>query len=191
MASDDLQLIRSTLAGDRNAFGELVLRYQDRLYSTLARMLGSSHDARDVSQDAFLLAYQKLDTFRQESSFYAWLFRIAYHAAINNRRRVRRTPIPLPGLGESADLDHPDTSLSSPPEAPIEARESELQLHQALQQLPEDYRAALLLKELEGLPYEEIAELMQCPVGTVRSRIHRARQMLRERLSRVIEREQK
>jgi RNA polymerase sigma-70 factor (ECF subfamily) len=188
VASDDLQLIRSTLAGDRNAFGELVLRHQDRLYSTLVRMLGSAHDARDVSQDAFLLAYQKLGTFRQESSFYAWLFRIAYHAAVNNRRRVQRTPMPVPGLGESTDLDHPDLSL---PEAPIEARESELQLHQALQQLPEDYRAALLLKELEGLPYEEIAELMHCPVGTVRSRIHRARQMLRDRLFRVIEREQK
>ena len=90
MKSDDIQLIEMTLAGDKEAFGELVIRYQDRLYGTLVQMLGSIHDARDVAQEAFLSAYEKLHTFRREASFYSWLFRIAYNAAMTNRRKLKR-----------------------------------------------------------------------------------------------------
>ncbi|SFH87652.1 RNA polymerase sigma-70 factor, ECF subfamily [Planctomicrobium piriforme] len=191
VASDDSRLIESTLAGNRDAFGELVLKYQDRLFGTLCHMLGSFHDARDVAQDAFLLAYQKLGSFRQESSFYAWLFRIAYHAAVSSRRKVRRGVHSLNGDGESDDHEPTDHRLDSDPTSPLSSAETTSQIQAALAQLPPEYKDALVLKELEGFRYEEIAELLNCPVGTVRSRIHRARQLLRERLARVVEREQK
>jgi RNA polymerase sigma-70 factor (ECF subfamily) len=185
VTSDDLRLIQLSLAGNREAFGELVLKHQDRLFGTLVHMLGSFHDARDVAQDAFLLAYEKLGTFRQESSFYSWLFRIAYNAAISRRRRERGMPVSLDERRGRTGLEPSDPSLSTDPAGQLQSEESQRLVREALDSLGEEYRDAIIMKEIEGLRYEEIARLQQCPIGTVRSRIHRARQLLREKLERM------
>ncbi len=190
IVTPDSRLIEATLAGDKDAFGELVLRYQDRLAGALHHRLGSFHDARDVAQDAFILAYQKLNTFRQDSSFYAWLFRIAHNAAINSRRKKSLKPVSLNSADSDGDFSTSPRS-SDEPGLPLESLESTQRIREALEQLPADYREALVLKELDGFRYEEIATVLNCPVGTVRSRIFRARQLLRERLAKAVEREQK
>ncbi len=191
MASDDSRLIDQTLTGNTEAFGELVLRYQDRLYSTLVHLLGSVHDARDVEQDAFLLAFQKLHTFRKDSSFYSWLFRIAYNAAVTSRRKIRKGTSSLSAPADEGGRDLSDPHPESDPSSALQSSELSDQVQAALEQLSPEYKDALVLKEIEGFQYEEISTLLNCPVGTVRSRIHRARQLLRERLARVVEREQK
>lgn len=190
VTSDDSRLIESALAGNTSAFGELVLKYQDRLFGALFHLLGSFHDARDVSQEAFLLAFQKLRTFRRDSSFYAWLFRIAYNSAINQRRKQKRKVASLNGTGDCPDFQPRDTRSQTDPASQLQTEEAVHQVRFALSQLAPEYHDALILKEIEGFRYEEIAVVLNCPVGTVRSRIHRARQMLRERLARVVEREQ-
>ncbi|WP_437193099.1 RNA polymerase sigma factor [Planctomicrobium sp. SH527] len=191
MASDDSRLIDQTLTGNTEAFGELVLRYQDRLYCTLVHLLGSVHDARDVVQDAFLLAFQKLHTFRKDASFYSWLFRIAYNVAVTNRRKIRKGISSLSAPADEGARDVSDPHPESDPSRAMQTSEISDQVQAALEQLAPEYKDALILKEIEGFQYEEISTLLNCPVGTVRSRIHRARQLLRERLARVVEREQK
>jgi len=191
VTSDDSRLIESALAGNSEAFGQLVLKHQDRLYSTLVHMLGSVHDARDVGQEAFLLAYQKLGSFRREASFYSWLFRIAYNAAASSRRKKRAVRQSLDAHKDRAGVEPADSNPSNDPAQHLQTEDSQRQVRDALDGLGPEYRDAIVLKEIEGLRYEEIAELLECPIGTVRSRIHRARQLLREKLARVVEREQK
>lgn len=191
VTSDDLRLIELTLAGNKEAFGELVLKYQDRLFGTLVHMLGSLEDARDAVQEAFLSAYEKLGSFRQESSFYSWLFRIAYNSAISSRRRERGFRQSLDDRKSLTGTEPPDLSPTVDPASQIQSEESQQQVRQALNELGPEYRDAIILKEIEGLRYDEISELLNCPIGTVRSRIHRARQLLRDKLVRVVEREQK
>lgn len=191
MNADDGRLIEQTLAGDTQAFGALILKYQDRLFGTLAHLLGSIHDAHDVAQDAFLSAFEKLGTFRKQSSFYSWLFRIAYHAAVNNRRKQRRHR--LPSVEQSRDTygtEPTDNHPAHEPSAPLESSEDQQLVRDALNDLPPEFRDPLILKEVEGLRYEEISAVLEIPLGTVRSRIHRARQELREKLSRSLAPEQ-
>ena len=182
---DDHALIDACLAGQTDAFGLLVERYQDRLLHTLVCILGSREDAKDVAQDAFVQAFRKLETFRREASFYSWLFRIAINAAVTFQRRSRRSRVAL-----STDREHGVEPCDEHPEARpshgIESAERQAQVRAALNQLTPEYRTALVLKEIEGLKYEEIAEQVGCPLGTVRSRIHRARAELREKLTRVM-----
>lgn len=184
--ADDGRLIDRTLAGDNRAFGELVLRYQDRLFGTLAHLLGSVHDAHDVAQDAFLSAFRKLDTFRKESSFYSWLFRIAYHAAVSNRRKEKRhRHASVEGRREELGVEPTDDGPAHEPHSSLESREDCDLVRRALDELSPEFRDPLILKELEGMKYEEIALVLDIPVGTVRSRIHRARQELKEKLTRA------
>ncbi|WP_437185702.1 sigma-70 family RNA polymerase sigma factor [Planctomicrobium sp. SH668] len=190
MPTDDSRIIELTLAGNRDAFGELVLKYQDRLFGTLVHLLGSTHDARDVGQDAFLLAYRKLKTFRNESSFYSWLFRIAYHAAISNRRKRKGPLHSLDEQKERTGIEPVHLNASSSPDHGLISVETQQQVRDALDSIGVEYRDAIVLKEIEGLKYEEIAEIQDCPIGTVRSRIHRARILLKQHLTRVAEREQ-
>ncbi len=187
MKSDDLRLIELTLAGDKAAFGELVLKYQDRLFGTLVHMLGSVHDARDIGQEAFLSAYEKLGTFRKESSFYSWLFRIAYNAAISSRRKKGRNTTSIDHYRETTGDEPTDKNPASLPSHRLQTEQLQQEVREALDQLGADYRDAIVLKEIEGLKYEEIAELLGCPIGTVRSRIFRARRELKEILSKVLE----
>lgn len=186
MSTDDQHLIDQCLAGRTEAFGELVERYQDRLYGTLVHILGSAHDARDVAQDAFVLAFQRLESFRRESAFYSWLFRIAYNAAVSHHRRRRRTTTSLDTRRNTTGDEPTDERADANPSQPIESQERQAQVRQALAELAEDYRTAILLRERDDLTYEEIAQIMDCPVGTVRSRIHRARMELKDKLTRTL-----
>lgn len=178
----DQELIEESLAGSTEAFGQLVTRYQDRLYHTLVRMLASAEDAQDVAQDAFVLAFRKLGTFRGDSAFYSWLFRIAYNAAISHKRKSRRLSPPGEASHEQTGIEPSDVHPDAEPSRPMELAEQQALVRSALDQLPDEYRTVLVLKEMEGLKYEEIAGVIDVPIGTVRSRIHRARRELREKL---------
>jgi len=179
---DDRELISQCLAGRTEAFGKLVLRYQNRLFRTLVNMLGSHEDARDITQDAFVLAFQKLSTFRGDSAFYSWLFRIAFNASVSHKRKRRHSTTSIEAAREQAGIEPPDNRSEGQPSHALEVQERQVLVRKALAELPDDYRTVLVLKEMEDRKYEEIAEIVGCPIGTVRSRIHRARQELREKL---------
>lgn len=188
MPSEDEELIKNALAGDTAAFGDLVERHQDRLVRSLTQMLGSVDEARDVAQEAFISAYEKLSSFQGRSAFYSWLFRIAYNAAVSQRRKEKRRGS-LNHRQDQATYQPPDVRPSADPAHRIETDERRQMVREAVAQLAPEYRDALILKEIEGLKYEEIASLQDCPIGTVRSRIHRARLELREILARALQRE--
>lgn len=174
---DDFQLIDETLAGDREAFGALVLRHQDRLFTALIHVTGSRSDAEDVVQDAFVQAFLKLPTFHRTSAFYTWLYRIAFNLAVSQRRR-KRPEFSVEETrefgGEEPVSDDADASVE------VERQEGVAQIRAALAQLSDEHRAILVLRELEGCDYETIAGMLDLPVGTVRSRLHRARSQLRD-----------
>lgn len=182
MKNDDQQLISDCLAGQTESFGRLVSRYQNRLYNTLVHFLGSADDAQDVAQDAFVLAFQKLSSFQGRSAFYSWLFRIAMNAAVSLKRKTKKIKASVDAakdrLGQEPTDSHPDTR----PSHGIEQNERQQIVREALAELSDEFRAALVLKEMDGLKYEEIAEVLDCPIGTVRSRIHRARLELKQKL---------
>jgi RNA polymerase sigma-70 factor, ECF subfamily len=183
----DKELIEECLNGRASAFEELVRRYQDRLVGSLYRMLGSREDSLDVAQEAFVLAFQKLKLFRGDSQFYSWLFRIAYNTAVSMKRKDRLKTVSADALRESAGNEPDDPHAASRPAHRIERDERQAAVQHALDQLGEEYRTTIVLKEMEGLSYEEIADLLEIPIGTVRSRLHRARTELRERLAGVLE----
>lgn len=182
VSSDEKQLIRECLAGRTEAFGELVIRYQDRLFNALSGIMGSPDDARDIAQDAFVQAFQKLKTFRGQSAFYSWLFRIALNAAASQKRRTKRKPASIDAARDQSANDPPDRRPDAAPSHALEANERRAAVQSALAQLPAEFRVPLVLKEIDGMKYHEIAVIVGCPVGTVRSRIHRARTELRQRL---------
>lgn len=185
MSVEDRQLIAECLKGRTESFSELVRRYQDRLYNAVFRILGSAEDAQDVVQEAFLNAYLALDGFKGDSRFYTWLYRIAMNQAISWKRR-RRVILPLE-TRQSEDAQPLDQSEFSRPLEAAERAEEEKNLQAALNQLSTEHRMVLVLKDIESMKYEEIAEALRVPIGTVRSRIHRARVELRE----ILERQQK
>lgn len=187
MSAEDQHLIDECLAGRTDAFGQLVVRYQDRLFNTLVRVLGSTDDARDAAQDAFIQAFEKLSTFQGHSAFYSWLFRIAMNAALTQKRKRRRTITSIDRSAKSRGVEISDPHPNSAPAHAIEQSERQAQVRAALMSLPDEFRTVLVLKEMEGLKYEEIAEMVGCPVGTVRSRIHRARSELRQKLRSLLD----
>ena len=177
--TQDARLIEEALAGDSQSFGQLVCRYQDRLFNTLVHSTGSREEAEDVAQEAFVQAFVKLRSFRGHSAFYTWLYRIAFNIRVSRRRRKRPE--------SSVELSR-ETSGHEPlggDEAPgdrIERQERAAQVQAALDQLGEEFRTVLVLREIEGCRYEVISELLDLPVGTVRSRLHRGRMRMRELL---------
>jgi RNA polymerase sigma-70 factor (ECF subfamily) len=186
VSADDHRLIADCLQGDPAAFGVLVRRYQDRLYHTVFRLVGNAEDAQDVVQEAFLSAYQSLEGFKGDSLFFTWLYRIAVNAAISFKRK-RRVVIPIDaargGASEAPQGVEPaDPSELSRPGHALEREEQEHRIQRALSRLSPEHRAVLVLKDMEGQKYEAMAELLQVPVGTIRSRLHRARLELRELL---------
>ena len=183
-SDDDQSLIEACRAGRTEAFGVLVQRYQDRLYPTILRLTGSAEDALDLLQDAFLRAFEKLGSFHGESSFYTWVYRIAVNLALSGRRRRRSLRTVGLQLGERSVDPASDPSITDPT-LPLERRERDLLIQAALNALADDHRAVVVMKEFDGLRYEEIAQTLGVPVGTVRSRLHRARLELRERLGPV------
>ncbi|MBD3672389.1 MAG: sigma-70 family RNA polymerase sigma factor [Planctomycetaceae bacterium] len=187
MNETDAELIEQCLSGQAAAFGQLVQRHQNRLFNSLYRMLGSREDADDVAQEAFVAAFQKLDTFRGDSQFYSWLFRIAYNTAISMKRKTKLKTVSADKLKETSGHEPDDNTPEHRPEHGIEVEETQAAVQQALNELSDEYREAIVLKEMEELSYEEIAELAEVPIGTIRSRLHRARAELREKLRLILE----
>jgi RNA polymerase sigma-70 factor (ECF subfamily) len=176
----DLELVRRVQRGERGAFDLLVLRYQHKVVKLVARLLRDPTEAEDVAQEAFVKAYRAIGSFRGDSAFYTWLYRIAVNTARNAMASRHRRP-----LDYEADLSENEQSAvasrmrhNDTPEATALSEEIHQTVNQAVSELPEDLRTAIILREIEGLSYEEIAAAMDCPVGTVRSRIFRAREAI-------------
>lgn len=176
---DDQQLIRLTLDGQPEAFGHLIRKYQNRLFNGMVHILRSEPEAEDVVQDAFVLAFTKLESFKGNSAFFTWLYRIGYNVAITRIRR-RKSTVSIEGKDERGRLDFPDKGPS--PADRLEQHEQADQLRLALDRLSDEHRSILVLREMEELDYDAIAEILNLPIGTVRSRLHRARTQLREQL---------
>jgi RNA polymerase sigma-70 factor (ECF subfamily) len=182
----DQELVERVQRGDKKAFDLLVLKYQHRALKLVSRYIHDSHEAMDVVQEAFIKAYRALPGFRGDSAFYTWLYRIAINTAKNHLvSRGRRPPGSDIDAAEAEQYDG-DGAMAlkeyATPEQEIYRDELEKTVHQAINDLPEDLRTAITLREFEGLTYEEIAEAMDCPVGTVRSRIFRAREAIESRI---------
>ena len=180
----DDELIDDALAGRSASFGQLVLKYQDRLYTALVHATGSVEDARDAAQDAFVQAFLKLDSFHRRSSFYTWLYRVAFNAAAGRARR-KRPEFSLDGHHEATG--HEPADRGALPTEPLEMRERAGQVRAALDTLPHEYRTVVVLREIDGCDYEQISDILDIPVGTVRSRLHRARVQLKDRLRPVVQ----
>lgn len=188
--ASDLSLVRRVQRGERSAYDLLVLKYQHKVVKLVMRYLRDPADAEDVAQEAFIKAYRALPQFRGDSAFYTWLYRIAINTAKNALAARERQPVSYEFDTQQGE-DGPDViSRLKDPETPEglalteEIRET---VNAAIVALPEDLRTAIVLRELEGLSYEEIAVSMDCPVGTVRSRIFRAREAIDRRLREVFD----
>ena len=179
IVTDDSKLIDEALAGNSASFGQLVRRYQDRLYNTMYHVVHHAEEAQDVVQEAFVQAYVKLDTFQRTSAFYTWLYRIAFNTAVSRKRRQR--PMVSVDQSRQATGEEPIDAHAAPQER-LEQEERVAQVRAALATLTEDHRAILVLREMEGFDYETIAQMLDLPMGTVRSRLHRARLELRDQL---------
>ena len=183
LVDSDLELIQRTLAGEVDAFGFLVERYEPRLLRALAFRLGCWEAARDAAQEAFVHAYTKLASFHGESGFYTWLYRIALNLSISGARK--RRPITLADAGENGVLESVDHHGA--PSDPLEQAEAASLVRRAIAALGEEHQEIVTLREIEELSYEEIAEQLQIPIGTVRSRLARARDQLRQLLRSAME----
>ncbi len=194
-ADSDLAIVRRVQQGDRRAFDLLVIKYQRRVERLIARFVRDTDLVQDIAQEAFIRAYRALPQFRGESAFYTWLYRIAVNTAKKQLMTLGRDPV----ITESAlaDRREEDDETSGrqleqrddeTPEAVLASKEVARVVNEAIDALSEDLRQAIVLREIEGLSYEEIAQAMNCPVGTVRSRIFRAREAIAQRLRPVLDR---
>ncbi|MBV4395957.1 RNA polymerase sigma factor RpoE [Advenella alkanexedens] len=185
----DAELVARVQKGDKRAFDLLVLKYQRKIMRLLARMLNNQAEIEDIAQETFIKAYRALPQFRGESAFYTWLYRIAINTARNwlssNQRKMLVPDTFETKEGETfsqsdnlIDIDTPESRMVS--------SEIAQTVNKAIEELPEDLRTAIVLREIEGLSYEEIAQTMECPIGTVRSRIFRAREAIAARLKPVL-----
>ena len=185
MAKDtDKELVRRVKKGDRDAFDLLFSRYQHKILNLVSRYLRDPQDVEDVAQEAFIKAFRALPRFRGDSAFYTWLYRIAINTAKNHLVTRGRRP---PGTdGDVEDAEHFDGNdalrESESPESVLARDQLSAEIDGAIADLPDDLRSAVTLREFDGLSYEQIAEIMDCPVGTVRSRIFRARESIDKRI---------
>lgn len=172
----DLQLVRKVRNGDRAAFDLLVVKYQSRVASIISRYVYDSQEVMDLAQEAFIKAYRAIDRFRGDSAFYTWLYRIAVNTAKNYLESRSRRP---QGSADSAEAENFDDGRRlrdiASPERLLQRDQLQKELNNAIANLPEELRSAFLLREYDGLSYEDIARILECPIGTVRSRIFRAR----------------
>jgi RNA polymerase sigma-70 factor (ECF subfamily) len=188
VAFDDSALVRRCQAGDLRAFNLLISRHQDKVFNAVYRMVGNYEDARDLTQDAFVKALAGLDSFRGDAGFYTWVFRIAANAAISWRRRSGRVQTvdmtdDAEGAGAAITAKKALAAEGGAPSESAEQSEAAAEIQRALEKLDAEFRAALVLKDVEGLDYDQIAEILDVPMGTVKSRIHRARMEMRKLLS--------
>jgi RNA polymerase sigma-70 factor (ECF subfamily) len=177
----DQQLVERAQRGDKRAFELLVMKYQRKLGRLLSRLVRDPAEVEDVTQEAFIKAYRALPSFRGESAFYTWLYRIAINTGKNylvalGRRAPTTTGVDIEDAENFEDADA--LRVTSTPESEMEGKQIAATVNKAMEALPEDLRTAITLREIEGLSYEEIANVMNCPIGTVRSRIFRAREAI-------------
>jgi RNA polymerase sigma-70 factor (ECF subfamily) len=183
--ADDQRLISECLQGRTAAFGDLVRRYQDRLFNTVYRLLGNAEDAQDVVQDAFIHAYESLNSFKGDSLFFTWLYRIAVNTAISWKRKNRMVlRLQLDREGGNR-MEPEDISEGHEPGRALEQAEEERRIQTALSRVSSEHRAVLVLKDMEGQKYEVMAQILEVPIGTIRSRLHRARLELRDVLEQM------
>jgi len=185
----DQELVVRVQQGDKKAFDLLVLKYQLRLSKLVSRFLRNQSDVPDVVQEAFIKAYRALPNFRGESAFYTWLYRIAINTAKNHLvAQSRKSPASSIDAQEAEDYGASEWLKEfATPEREALASELETTIHQAVGELPSDLREAITLREIEGLSYEDIAVVMDCPIGTVRSRIFRAREAIDSKLEPILD----
>lgn len=209
---EEAEWVRRSCSGDARAFGRLVERYQSRLLNAVTRTVGRQADAEDIVQEAFMRAFEAIDRFRQRSTFYTWLYRIAFNLVASMHRQRRYASHPLGGRlqatlpadpvgsatswaggrqpdagaraagAASIPVEEVEADGAMNPEAQVEVREQRRRVQQAISELPETFRVPLVLREIEGMNYGEIGEVLGVPVGTVKSRIYRARLDLRDKL---------
>ncbi|MGI9200591.1 MAG: RNA polymerase sigma factor RpoE [Woeseiaceae bacterium] len=186
--STDKELVKRVQKGDKGAFDLLVVKYEHKIVNLVMRYVRDPETALDISQEAFIKAYRALPRFRGDSAFYTWLYRIAVNTAKNHLAAQKRRPADI-----ELDLQDPDQyglhaklKETDTPEAVSLSQELQETLERAIQALPDDLRTAIVLRELDGMSYEEIAQTMDCPVGTVRSRIFRARDAIGKKVGTLI-----
>ena len=183
MREEDDRFIEATLAGDTAAFGALVQKYQDRLFNTLVHVVGCAEEAQDVAQETFILAFQKLNSFQKRSSLYTWLYRIAMNTWISRKRRIK----PQVSVDVARESGAEPVDQTASPTANLERNERVGQVRKAIGELNDEHRGVLVLRDIEGCGYDQISEILDIPIGTVRSRLHRARMHLKMRLGQVLQ----
>jgi RNA polymerase sigma-70 factor (ECF subfamily) len=192
-ADSDLMLVERTVAGDQKAYELLVLKYQRRIERLIGRMVRDADLVEDIAQETFIRAYRALSQFRGEAQFYTWLYRIAVNTAKKALGDLKRDPLvsenALRGGDEEDETSAVENELTTAetPETVLAAKEIAAAVNSAMDALPEELRQAVTLREIEGLSYEEIAEVMNCPIGTVRSRIFRAREAISVKIKPLLE----
>ena len=181
----DADLVARVQQGDKQAFDLLVLKYQRKIQRLLSRMIRDQSDIEDVMQEAFIKAYRALPQFRGDSAFYTWLYRIAINTARNWMSSQGRRPS-APGLNQAEDGETfneiDNLTDNNTPESALASQEIASTVNSVIEQLPSELQTAIVLREIDGLSYEEIAQMMNCPIGTVRSRIFRAREAIATKL---------
>jgi RNA polymerase sigma-70 factor (ECF subfamily) len=187
---DDAELLRRGRAGDRDALRQLYERYHRRVLAVVVGMVRNPEDAREIVQDTFVRAFRSLDNFKGDSSFYTWLYRIAVNRAIDLQRRGSKFQSTefdeTIGLGDDAAVTSGSVATSEDPFLAVRNRELGRKISEAIEGLTPDHRAVILLREIEGLSYEEISEVMDCSLGTVMSRLHYARKKLQAKLKELL-----
>jgi RNA polymerase sigma-70 factor (ECF subfamily) len=190
----DLMLVERTVAGDQKAFELLVIKYQRRIERLIGRMVRDVDLVEDIAQETFIRAYRALAQFRGDAQFYTWLYRIAVNTAKKALMDLKRDPLVSESALRGGGDDEDETSAveneltsSETPETVLAAKEIAAAVNSAMEALPEELRQAVTLREIEGLSYEEIAEVMNCPIGTVRSRIFRAREAISAKVKPMLE----
>ena len=188
----DALLVERTVAGDQKAFELLVIKYERRIQRLIGRMVRDVDLVEDIAQETFIRAYRALAQFRGDAQFYTWLYRIAVNTAKKFLMDLKRNPTVSENSFKTADDDETspvENELTSPetPEAVLASKEIAEMVNAAMDALPEDLRQAITLREIEGLTYEEIADAMNCPIGTVRSRIFRAREAISLKIKPMLE----
>lgn len=188
----DLELVRRVQEGDKKAFDVLILKYQQRIVHVITGFVHDPVEALDVAQEAFIKAYRAIPNFRGDSAFYTWLYRIAINTAKNHlTARARRPPArDVDAFDATNYYDASELKEFETPESSLISNELEQAIHQAIQDLPEDTATAIRLREFEGMSYEEIAQVMDCPIGTVRSRIFRARETIEKQIHEIMSEEE-
>ncbi len=184
LSDGDDKLVKRAKKGDSRAFDLLVLKYQGRVAQLVSRYVSNAAEVEDVTQEAFIKAYRALPKFRGDSAFYTWLYRIAANAAKNHLVALSRRPTTDLALDDSESYEVPGRLKDNEsPDEVIMGQQLEAVISQAIEALPLELKAALTLREFEGLSYDEIAEVLECPIGTVRSRIFRAREAIDQKVA--------